>query len=209
MLNTKQYEKAAEIFNMIIRDYPDTDIAGYAENFMNEEQGLRRYRMNASNDDSTPDPGLIPISPDDPIPPDDPVQKQYDIAYSRFASGDYKQASTLFYQFIEQHPRSNLADNANYWLGECRYVMGDFYGAINFFRELLSTYSSSEKAPDAMLKIGYCYSKMGVNTSARKYLEKLINLYPGTEASGSAAIKLEQIRQEEAAASEEGFQAAL
>jgi TolA-binding protein len=49
-------------------------------------------------------------------------QASYDAAFSALKGADYPRAISGFKGFIANYPDSNLASNAQYWLGEAYYV---------------------------------------------------------------------------------------
>ena len=51
---------------------------------------------------------------------------------------------------------AQLADNAQYWLGEAYYVNKSFPEALAAFQGVVSKYPQSRKVPDALVKVGYC-----------------------------------------------------
>lgn len=82
------------------------------------------------------------------------VKEQYDAAYGLLKKGDHVGAEKGFIAFIEKNPKSDLAGNANYWLGETYYARGQYEQAVGVFAEGFTTYKSNSKAPDNLLKLG-------------------------------------------------------
>ncbi|RLA87063.1 MAG: hypothetical protein DRG40_01300, partial [Deltaproteobacteria bacterium] len=72
-------------------------------------------------------PALAPI-PSPPAPEGE--KEEYQQAYETFRSGDYSRAMALFQDFLKKYPKSKLADNAQYWIGECYYMRGEYEKAI-------------------------------------------------------------------------------
>ena len=54
-----------------------------------------------------------------------PRQALYDRGYTLYHQGHYVDAEASFQRFLQGSPASELADNAQYWIGECRYARGD------------------------------------------------------------------------------------
>ncbi|MEZ5582267.1 MAG: tol-pal system protein YbgF [Candidatus Competibacteraceae bacterium] len=90
----------------------------------------------------------------------------YNAAFNRLREGRYSQAISGFNSFIRTYPDSNLASNAQYWLGEAYYVNRDFERAEDAFVALGINYPNSDRVPDTLLKLGYIYDELGC--SARK-----------------------------------------
>ena len=57
-------------------------------------------------------------------------QVLYDRGYTLYYQGRYVDAEASFQRFLQANPTSELADNAQYWIGECRYARNDVKGAL-------------------------------------------------------------------------------
>ena len=123
------------------------------------------------------------------------AQKDYDKAYKLLVSPEkrYADASKAFRQFLEAHPQSPLADNAQYWLAEANYVLQKNEIALAEFDKLIKQYPSSPKVPGAMLKSGYIYHSIGTNDQAKKMLNQVISKFPGSSEASLAKKRLQRI----------------
>ncbi|MCP2604519.1 tetratricopeptide repeat protein, partial [Candidatus Aminicenantes bacterium AC-708-M15] len=88
-------------------------------------------------------------------------QQIYNTAYSDYLKGNYQLAIEGFRQYIENFRESPLADNAQYWIGECYFSQGDYYKAIEEFNKLILNFPQGDKVPAAFLKKGYSYFALG------------------------------------------------
>ena len=77
---------------------------------------------------------------------------------------------------MQAYPRTDLSDNAQFWIGESRYARGDISGALSAFRETLQLYPGGNKVPDALVKEGDCLAGMGDRDGARI---AVVVAYPG------------------------------
>ena len=94
---------------------------------------------------------------------------------------------------MQRYPGHDLADNAQYWLGEAFYDRKDFTRALAEFRATVDRFPGGNKVPDAMLKMGYCYLAMGQDDKARFTLQQVVAIYPGGEPALLAQQRLEHI----------------
>ena len=122
----------------------------------------------------------------------DEFKKRYVDALSSYQNGRYEEAiqgfSTL--NFSESgHP---LADNSQYWLGECYYSMKNYKRAILEFEKVMQ-FSKSDKQDDSKLKLGLCFLKIGNNQRARAEFKDLLELFPNSEYSQRAQQYLHQL----------------
>ena len=120
-------------------------------------------------------------------------QAAYNRAFDALKASDYNGAITQFREFLRQYPKSALADNAQYWLGEGYYVTRDYDNAIAAFRAVGEQYPQSRKAPDALLKTGYAQFELRHMADARASLSQVVQRYPGTDAAKLAAERLSKI----------------
>jgi tol-pal system protein YbgF len=120
--------------------------------------------------------------------------KAYDAASNLFRRNDFASAIDAFKAFLKDYPSSQLASNANYWIGISYANMRDYPRALAAQGDLLNRYPQSAKAPDAMLAIAAIQAEQGDNGSARNTLEDIIARYPLSEAAGKARTRLAALR---------------
>lgn len=123
-------------------------------------------------------------------------QEDYDAAFALMKQGFYERAAKSFREFIEQHPTSPLAGNAQYWIGEASYYVRNFKVAVDEFQRVVAKYPSNGKVPDAMLKIGYSYYELGDYPKARENLTRVVKQYPNTTVAKSAEGRLNLMKKE-------------
>lgn len=120
-------------------------------------------------------------------------QDAYASAFSTLKAGKYSDAITAFQQFLATYPKSSMADNAQYWLGESYYVTRDFQDAAAAFQAVLDHWPNSTKAPDALLKLGYTQVELKQPGQARATLASVGVRFPGTDAARLATARLQQM----------------
>jgi tol-pal system protein YbgF len=111
------------------------------------------------------------------------TQALYDRGYTLFHQGRFVDAEASFQRFLQANPTNELADNAQYWIGECRYSRGDMRGALAAFRETVERFPEGNKVPDALLKAGQCLEGMGDVEGARVTYREVVRRFPGTAAA--------------------------
>lgn len=116
----------------------------------------------------------------------------YKDAFELLRDGDYRAAADGFRNVIEDHPDSDYADNARYWLGETYYVEREFEQAMEHFGALLDRPESNKHA-DALLKAGYIHYEREEWDRARELLERVREEYPEDSVAELAADRLERM----------------
>jgi tol-pal system protein YbgF len=114
------------------------------------------------------------------------VQALYDRGYTLYHQKHYVDAEASFQRFLQAEPQSELADNAQYWIGECRYSRGDMRGALAAFRETVARYPAGNKTADALLKEGMSLENLGDKEGARNTYQEVLRRFPGTAVAAVA-----------------------
>lgn len=117
----------------------------------------------------------------------------YRRSYEALRAGKHEEAMQGFREFLHLFSNHDLADNAQYWLGECYYDRKDYASAVREFRRVIERYPSGNKVPDALLKVGYSYLALGSLEAGRQTLGQLLRSYPRHEAAGLAATRLAEL----------------
>lgn len=120
-------------------------------------------------------------------------QAAYTRAFEALKAGDYPAAVTGFRRFLGEHPASDLAPNAAYWLGEAYYVTRDYASAANAFERVARDWPASQKAPDAFLKLGFAQAELKRTDAARATLGEVVARFPDTEAARLARERLRRL----------------
>jgi tol-pal system protein YbgF len=148
---------------------------------------------------STENIGVAPAPPiaraksDDARPKTDDPLKLYHQAYDALRAGRHDEAIAGFRELVRRFPEHDLADNAQYWLGECFYDRKLYSAAAPEFRQVVTRYPTGNKAPDALLKLAYCLLALGDLQKGRDLLSQVPASYPHTEAARLAELRLAEI----------------
>jgi len=121
------------------------------------------------------------------------AQEVYDRGYTLYHQGRLVDSESAFRQFLQAHPTSDLADNAQFWIGAARLQRGDVGGALAAFRETIERFPGGNKVPDAMLKSGECLERLGDSEEARRVYRDVIDRFPTTAASALARERLGEL----------------
>lgn len=123
----------------------------------------------------------------------DVVKKDYDAGWRLLEQKDYRGAIARFREFLKRHPKSDLADNAQYWIGESHYALREFDQAILEFDAVRRRYPNGDKVPAALLKQGFAFAELGDKVDARLILQELMERYPQSPEAAKARQKLKAL----------------
>jgi len=131
-------------------------------------------------------------------PAANPGQEQVDYqkAFDLLKGGHYDDAIAGFKEVLKDYPDGNLADNAQYWIGEAHFAARRFSEAADEFGKVIHDYPQSPKVPDAMLKLGFSYYELAAWGKARDTLEQLKGRYPQSTAAQLADRRLQKMKSE-------------
>ncbi len=114
----------------------------------------------------------------------------YDTAYADYNKGRYALAIQGFQDYLNAYPRTDLSDNAQYWIGECLYAQKKHKEAIAAFDKLLKQWPQSDKAAAGLLKKGYALIELGQKAEAVVQLQYVVHEFPVAEESRLARARL-------------------
>ena len=120
--------------------------------------------------------------------------KAYDVASNLFRRNDFASAVDAFRAFLKEYPQSQLASNAQYWIGISYANLKDYRNALAAQEQVVAKFPQSAKAPDALLAIAAIQAEQGDTGSARNTLEDIIARFPSSDAAGKARTRLASLR---------------
>lgn len=118
----------------------------------------------------------------------------YDSSLNLYKEGKYESAIDGFKDFLKKYPKSDRADNAQYWVGECYMALKQWDQAILAYQQVVSKYPKGNKVPNALMRQGLAFIEIKDKTSAKLLFEKVIKNYPSSSEAAVAKKKLEGLR---------------
>jgi tol-pal system protein YbgF len=124
------------------------------------------------------------------VPPGMSANDTYTAAVRDFQTGKAELAYTEFSQYLQYFPNTELAANAQYYLGEISYNRGDYAAAIKAFDAVLERYPDNPKTPDAHYMKAMALLKSNQRTRAVGEFRILVQNYPHTDDARKALAQL-------------------
>ena len=115
----------------------------------------------------------------------------YDRTLGYYRDGRYEEAIAGFKKFIKLYPESDLADNAQFWVGECHKTQRRYEEAILAYQGVINGYPKGNKVPSAMLHQAFTFEKINDKTTANLVFKKLLRNFPKTKEAEIARKRLE------------------
>jgi tol-pal system protein YbgF len=117
----------------------------------------------------------------------------YQNALRDFTTGKYDLAQQEFSDYVKNYGATDLASNAQFYLGEISYAQGDYKDAVGQYNTVLNNYPQSYKLAAALLKKGMAELELGMKATGARDLKEVVRRFPGTDESRRASAKLKEL----------------
>lgn len=114
----------------------------------------------------------------------------FEQATQDLTQGRYPMALQGFRDYVQRFPQTDLADNAQYGIGECWFAEAKFDSAAAEYARVDLLYPEGDKVPAALYKLALSQEKLGRASEAKKTLETLVARYP---LSGESQLARERL----------------
>jgi tol-pal system protein YbgF len=139
-------------------------------------------------------PSGLPTSPGAAaVPQAPPPDALYNDALRDFNANKNDLAAQEFTQYLQAYGNSELAGNAQFYLGEVLYRQGNYQQAILAYNRVLDRYPGGNKAAAAQLKKGFALLEAGQRDAAVLELRSLINRFPKSPEAMQARDRLSKL----------------
>jgi tol-pal system protein YbgF len=145
-------------------------------------------------DGVSPPPAPVPAPPATPVAPIGmSPTRLYDMAFSNYTSGLWDLAIDGFDSYIRSFPKSDMADDAQVYIGNAYLQDGKNDKAVQAYDQAIRTYPSGNAIPDAYYKKGLALMNLKQLDLAREAFELAVKSYPDSDAGRLARQKLVQL----------------
>ncbi|MGC2805872.1 MAG: tol-pal system protein YbgF, partial [Candidatus Acidiferrales bacterium] len=117
----------------------------------------------------------------------------YQNALRDFTTGNYDLSRQEFGDYVKQFPSTDLASNAQFYLGEISYQQGDYKDAIAQYNLVLTNYPQSYKQGASLLKKALAELELGARASGVRDLREVVRRFPSTDDARRAQAKLKEL----------------
>lgn len=117
----------------------------------------------------------------------------YQNALRDFTTGKYDLARQEFGDYVLHYPSTDLASNAQFYLGEISYAQADYKDAIAQYNLVLANYPQSYKLAASLLKKGFAELELGMKATGTKDLREVVRRFPSADEARRAQAKLKDV----------------
>src|SRR5947208_3259455 len=107
--------------------------------------------------------------------------------------GKYELARAEFQDYLKYYGKTDLASNAQFYVGEIAYKQRNYQQAIAEYDKVLSNYPKSFKMAPALLHRGMALVELGQKSSGIRDLREVVRRFPGSEEDRYARAKLKEL----------------
>ena len=116
-------------------------------------------------------------------------------AFSDFTTGQGGRSIQGFEVYISTFPRSELADDAQFYIGNNHYLDGQYREAAEAFEQVVLNYPDGDAVADALYKRGLALDRLGEPELARQAFELVVQNYPEDNMASLAQQWLDRLNQ--------------
>ena len=120
-------------------------------------------------------------------------QRLFDTAMSDYSVGQWALCIEGFETYLRGFGRTDLADDAQFYIGECRQRENKLTEAIDAYNRVISNYPRGDRVPDAYYKRGIVLSELGQTDRARESFEILMKQFPDTDMARLAKQQVDRL----------------
>ena len=137
--------------------------------------------------------GSSPSSSAVPSGPAPSADTLYSNGLRDITSGKYDLARSEFQDYLKYYGDSDLASNAQFYLGEIYYKQKQYGEAVTAYDKVLTGYPKSFKLGPARLRKGMALIELGQKTAGIRELREVVKRFPGSDEDRLARAKLKEL----------------
>lgn len=138
-------------------------------------------------------PPAPPAAPASGPPPGVSAKSLYDDALRDKMGGNFDLALQQFTNYLAWFGDTEMAPNAQYYIGEIHYNQKRFEDAVAAFDKVLEAYPDNSKTNDARLMKARSLAELGQRAAAEQELRALIKAAPNSDAARRARAELQKL----------------
>jgi tol-pal system protein YbgF len=108
-------------------------------------------------------------------------------------SGKYDLARSEFQDYLKFYSATDLASNAQFYLGEIAYSQKEYDQSVVEYDKVLTNYPKSFKLGPAHLKKGLALIELGQKQAGIKELREVVRIFPNSDEDRRARAKLKEL----------------
>jgi tol-pal system protein YbgF len=139
---------------------------------------------------------VVPVPAPVPPPPSTAglsPTRMFDTARADYFAGQFSLAITGFDAFIKTFPRSEMADDALFMIGDAYSSQNRWTDAIGAYNQVIQNYPMGNAVPGAYYKRGLAQERLGQLDAARASWTTVVTNYPDSAEGLLAKQSLDRV----------------
>jgi tol-pal system protein YbgF len=136
-------------------------------------------------------PGSTPAQA--PPAPGQTPQQLYQQAFADYSINQFSLAVQGFQAYLNYYPKNDLADDAQFMIGQSYFQDGKFQEAVNAYTRVISNYPGTNAVPEAYYKRGLALERIGQVDAAKQSYETVIKELPDSQGATLAKQALDRL----------------
>ncbi|MBO0799954.1 MAG: tol-pal system protein YbgF, partial [Blastocatellia bacterium] len=124
------------------------------------------------------------------------AEQLFAAAYGDYSRGNNDLALSEFKQYVDTYPSSELADNAQFMVGEILYAQKKLPEAAYEYEKVAIVSPNGDKVPAALYKRGLVLLEMGNKDQAVIQFQTVMKNYPKASEASLATQQIQQLAPE-------------
>ena len=120
-------------------------------------------------------------------------QRLYDTAWADFTAGQWDLCISGFESYLRTFPKSELAHEAQYYIGECYFSSGRFQDAVQAYTQVIASYPKTRSVSSAYYKRGVAFDRLGQIDRARESFDQVVKNFPDSDPARLAKQNLDRL----------------
>ena len=154
---------------------------------------MQTAQQNIPNQPLVGQPGSTPGPGASAAPSAPPADQLYNDGLRDYNANKNDLASQEFTQYLQVYGNTDLAGNAQFYLGEIAYRQQNFNGAVAAYNKVLDQYPGGNKTAAAQLKKAYALLELGQREAGIQELRSLVSRYPKSPEALQARDRLTKL----------------
>lgn len=117
----------------------------------------------------------------------------FQLALDQLRRGSAGAARSAFQELLQQYPTSDVADDAQFYLGEAYAAEDNTAAADSAYATVMARYPDSPRAPTALYKRAMAKMAAGDNAAAKAMFSQLTEKYPRSDEAQLAQERLKSL----------------
>jgi len=147
----------------------------------------------ATPPEGTPPDAAAPAAPTGPLGTGTTPRRLFELAYADYTAGQWSLSIQGFETYLKTYPKSELADDAQYYIGEAYAGDSKYQEAAAAYEKVIRDYPTGDFVPEAWYKVGVSYERLSQPEKARNAFEYVIKNHPNSPPATLAKQRLEAL----------------